>query len=81
MPGYVWIGCGTLGQRTLSPKEALHGLTPVRVIARTRAYTAYGLPVIQGRATGTETAGVFSFSSDQNVPASVKPAFLESSNS
>ena len=53
----------------------------MRVIARTRAYTAYGLPVIQGRATGTETAGVFSFSSDQNVPASVKPAFLESSNS
>ena len=51
------------------------------VIARTRAYNAYGLPVSHGSATGIETAGAFSFSSDQKMPASVNAWFFESSNS
>ena len=48
----------TSAQRTLKPNGRLHSVVaPLEVRARTRAYAAYGWPVIQGSATGIATAG------------------------
>ncbi|MBA2360266.1 MAG: hypothetical protein H0V79_04875 [Actinobacteria bacterium] len=53
---------------------------PLRVTARTRAQSAYGVPVIQGRATGIATVGIFAVPA-QTIEPSVKLLRVASSNS
>jgi len=51
------------------------------VTARTRAYAAYGAPVIQGRVSGTATAGLLSELLAQKIVPSWKVGVLASWNS
>src|SRR3954454_21836184 len=67
--------------RMLKPYGALHGVTPLDVIARTCAYSEYGLPVIQGRAVGIETTGLRRFAVLQSMALSAKRLLVASSNS
>ena len=59
----------------LKPKDALQRPTSPPAIARTRAYSAYGLPVIHGSETGTVAVGLVSLmppscrSSDERLSA------------
>src|SRR5437588_8771100 len=65
----------------LKPYGVLHGLTPLRVTARTCAYSEYGLPVIQGSAIGIETTGLRRLAVLQSIALSAKRLLVASSNS
>ena len=68
----------------LNPNGVLQLVTP-RGCARTWAYSAYGLPVIQGSAIGIATAGtlsgVFRLSVDQTSVRSSNVLLVASSKS
>src|SRR3990170_2015406 len=57
-PGFAGIGTGVSSHRTLNPNGLLQAVAPCVVIARTCAYSAYGLPVNHGRTRLTEVAGI-----------------------
>src|SRR5437870_5035801 len=82
-PGYSWPGSfvGTSVQRTLRPYGALHGLVePSGAIARTCAYSAYGLPVSHGSEALTATAGVVSAFDAKTIEPSSNVSLVASSN-
>ena len=64
----------------LKPKGSPHFPAPLRVTARTCAYSEYGWPVIHGSEARTDTAGVFKPFADQTMLFSVKRWLVESSN-
>jgi hypothetical protein len=54
------------------PNGALHGVAEERLIARTRANSACGLPVIHGRVTVGAATGVVRPVAEKTIPLSRK---------
>src|SRR5581483_690369 len=85
-PGRSGVRCSaTAPGPMLNPNGALHRVVPRTVLARTRTYSAYGSPVIHGRAIGTVTAGTLSGPGrevvDQTIVRSSKVLLVASWNS
>jgi hypothetical protein len=65
----------------LNPYAGLQGDVPPCVTARTRAYAAYGAPVIHGSVSGMATAGLLSDELAQKIVPSWKFGVFASWNS
>src|SRR4029079_4315590 len=81
-PAGAGNGVGTVSDRMSKPYDAVHGPTaPFAAIARTRAYSEWGLPVIHGRASGTVPTGVVREGSSQTIPFPRKSGLMERTSS